>query len=143
MKNPITLWLSFLFLLVVTSYGTTKSLASPDQPDIHGMLVFGEAQVYLSHLPMFHPPHNYQIILAADLGKDAESVYLKSRKEYPAERIYTLAPLPFVLAETVEASKPFTATLYRGHFEREGVPIVSGVTARIKKSYFLKNCPLA
>jgi len=38
----------------------------PDDPDqsigIHGMLLVGETPMYLSHGPMFMPPHNYQVI---------------------------------------------------------------------------------
>ena len=29
---------------------------------IHGMLLVGETPMYLSPLPMFVPPHNYQVI---------------------------------------------------------------------------------
>jgi hypothetical protein len=40
-----------------------------DHPDpnatfgTHGMLLFGEETLYLSHLPMFMSPHNFQVIL--------------------------------------------------------------------------------
>jgi hypothetical protein len=30
---------------------------------VHGMLLFGADTLYLSHLPMFMRPHNYQVIL--------------------------------------------------------------------------------
>ncbi len=35
----------------------------------HGMLLFGEQAAYLSHLPMFGSPHNYQAIFEVTLSK--------------------------------------------------------------------------
>ena len=32
-----------------------------DPPDIHGMAVIGQKSVFLSHLPMFGSPHDYQV----------------------------------------------------------------------------------
>jgi hypothetical protein len=133
------LLLALALALGVTSYGKTEALSFPDSPDVHGMLVFGEAEIYLSHLPMFHAPHNYQLIMAAEFGKEVKSVYLQSRRKHPAERIYTLAPVPFVLPEIVKNGKRFTAALYRGHFERGGVPIASGITVEVKKVVFFEK----
>src|SRR4051812_9463415 len=40
-----------------------------DTPSIHGMVVFGgEKDTYASHLPMFHSPHDRQVILKIALN---------------------------------------------------------------------------
>jgi hypothetical protein len=139
MKKQVVLVFALALMLEATSYGKTEAPSSPDSPDVHGMLVFGEEETYLSHLPMFRAPHNYQLIMAAEFGTEVKSVYLQSRRKYPTERIYTLAPVPFVLPEIVKNGKRFTATLYRGHFERGGVPIANDITVEIKKVVFFEK----
>ena len=46
----------------------------PDDPvdttGVHGMWLVGESPVYVSHLPMFMVPHNYQVILKVTLEDD-------------------------------------------------------------------------
>ncbi|MGE0824972.1 MAG: hypothetical protein AB7P18_23005 [Candidatus Binatia bacterium] len=128
-----------VLLIFATLVRNTESLSSKDLPEVHGMLVFGTEEIYLSHLPMFHPPHDYQIILAAEFDRNTEAAYRKSRKAHPEERVYTLEPLPFVLREMVQTLRPFTATLYRGHFERGGIPIAGNVPVNIKRLLFFKR----
>lgn len=110
--------------------------------DVHGMLVVGERTVYLSHLPMFgHPHHDVQAILEARLtggGDDPQAAYAEDRRR-TGERIYTLQPERFVLRALVEPDADgeclcvFTGTVYRGHFERGGTPILRDVTVTIDR----------
>lgn len=100
-----------------------------DKPSTHGMLVFGKAStVYVSHLPMFHNPHDYQLIAHLNMPSEALKAYKKSLADHPEETIYTLVPETFVLPEMVANPKPFKADLVRGHFERGGTEIVTQVT---------------
>jgi hypothetical protein len=120
-----------LFLAVLVT-----GAATADHASTHGMLVFGKSHVFLSHLPLFHTPHDYQVLLRARLGtdaegRDAEAVYLEDRKATDTV-LYTLEPEPFVLPDQVKARKAFRATLYRGHFERGGTPIARGVRVSIE-----------
>lgn len=119
-----------LFLALVTL--ATPALADPhhhhpvstDKPSTHGMLVFGtKGKVYVSHLPMFHTPHDYQLIAELELPEAAKAVYQASLAAHPAETVYTLVPETFVLPEMVAHPRPFSATLVRGHFERGGTEI--------------------
>jgi hypothetical protein len=95
--------------------------AGEDQA-VHGMLVAGERTVFLSHLPMFGPPHDYQVILEAAFakpGSDPQADYFRDRQRTGAT-LYTIEPERFDLL-TIPAHRPmrlFTANLYRGHFER-------------------------
>jgi hypothetical protein len=93
-----------------------------DPPGVHGMLVVGEESVYLSHLPIFGSPHDYQVILEATLaksGRDPQADYFSDRKR-TGKKIYTLEPERFVLTDLATASprRSFKANIYRGHFER-------------------------
>lgn len=101
---------------------------SADHPSTHGMLVFGESTVFLSHLPLFHTPHDYQVILEARFTPD--DIYAADRKK-SGSAIYTLEPESFVLPDQVQAKKSFKATLHRGHFERGGEAIAKDITVEI------------
>jgi glyoxylase-like metal-dependent hydrolase (beta-lactamase superfamily II) len=106
-------------------------MAEMPRSSVHGMLLFGEVATFASHLPMFHSPHDYQIILEVRLPEDARRAYVADRRA-TGESVYTLAPTPFVLPSQVQSGAPFTADLYHGHFERGGKVLRSGVTVEIR-----------
>lgn len=123
--------LACLALLLVVS-----SAVRADNPSTHGMVLFGTERTYLSHLPLFKTPNDYQVILAVRFGllpngKDAQAVYLKDKGEYGAD-FYTFEPETFVLADQIAAKKAFKGTLYRGHFARGGTPIAKDVPVNIE-----------
>ncbi len=112
-----------------------------DKASVHGMLLFGANTIYLSHLPMFMSPHNYQVLLEATLtgdGVDPQELYVQDR-ETTGEKVYTLVPEKFVLSDLASegASRPrrrsFKGTIFHGHFEREGTPIVEDITVTIER----------
>src|SRR5205823_2964123 len=78
---------------------------------------------YLSHLPMFGAPHDYQGILEATFSKPGSEPltdYFNDRKR-TGTKIYTLEPERFVLTRLAAADAPmrsFKADIFRGHFER-------------------------
>jgi hypothetical protein len=93
-----------------------------DHPAVHGMLIVGEQSVYLSHLPLFGSPHDFQVLLEATFSKpgdDPQNDYFDDRKR-AREKIYTLEPEAFVLPSLAAATplRSFKANIYRGHFER-------------------------
>lgn len=114
---------------------------SVDQMAVHGMLLFGEKTVYLSHLPLFGTttPHRYQVILEVTLAKaggDPQAAYVQDRRQHPATKIYTFEPEPFVLPDLNSKDQPrrsFKGKIFRGHFEKTGVPINRDVTATVTR----------
>jgi hypothetical protein len=93
-----------------------------DDPSVHGMLIVGQETVFLSHLPIFGSPHDYQVILEATFtkqGGNPQGDYFADRKR-TGTKVYTLEPDRFVLPGLAAASplRSFTANIYRGHFER-------------------------
>ena len=112
------------------------------------MVVVGTETVFLSHLPMFMTPHNYQVILQADFG-DARQVYVKDRKAHPDSLVYTLAPEPFVLPDLFPPGPgqparlaTFRGDLFRGHFEQpdEGTDeIARGVVVTVANVVLAKK----
>ncbi|TAE29954.1 MAG: hypothetical protein EAZ92_05325 [Candidatus Kapaibacterium sp.] len=106
-----------------------------DKPSTHGMLLFGgtaDANIYASHLPMFHSPHDYQVLLRLALPESVHALYKASRQQFPNERVYTIEPEVFVLPEMMRHPRPFKVQLYRGHFERGGTKIAENVVVEIR-----------
>lgn len=113
---------------------------SGDRPTTHGMLLFGEKKVYLSHLPMFSmPAHRYQVILEATLtkaGSDPQAAYVQDRRQHQNIKVYTFEPEPFVLPDLDPKNSrrnSFKGTIFRGHFERGGDAIGSEVTVNVTR----------
>ncbi|MEU2395972.1 hypothetical protein [Streptomyces sp. NPDC007369] len=107
----------------------------------HGMAVVGEETVYLSHLAMFAmPAHAFQVLLEVTLDNDAgnaHKVYVEDRRQTGTD-LYTLDPEPFRITDLVAAAGPpaltsFNGTLYRGHFERGGTPILDPVRVEVRR----------
>jgi hypothetical protein len=104
---------------------------SSDKPSTHGMLLFGSEKIYVSHLPMFNSPHDYQIILELELSKSDKQKYISDKNKNPNYTTYTIEPERFVLPEMVNNPKSFKVNLYRGHFERGGIEILKNITVKI------------
>lgn len=65
-----------------------RHLHSVDLVAVHGMLLFGEKTVYLSHRPLFGTttPHRYQVILEVTLaqaGRDPQADFVQDRRKHP------------------------------------------------------------
>ncbi|GAA0929792.1 hypothetical protein [Virgisporangium aurantiacum] len=103
----------------------------------HGMLLFGEDPLYLSHLPMYECPHNVQFV--GEVGFDPEALdLLRADRARHGDGLYTFDPVPFPIAELerhdgVAARNAFEGTLVRGHFERGGTPIASNVRVDVHR----------
>ena len=104
---------------------------------LHGMLLFGGADaVYASHLPMFHAPHDHQIVFALRLADPVLDAQLR-RQLAEAPKVWTLVPEKFELARLSPRStnplKSFKADIVEGHFERGGATRQSGVTVLVQR----------
>jgi hypothetical protein len=113
---------------------------------VHGMLVLGgqrtatemRSPVYVSHLPMFSSPHDFQIILR--VGGEAANTYGNFVAHFGLDPIFTFQPEPFSIDE-LDPSAPggpartsFRGTLYRGHFERGGDKIATDVPFDVEQA---------
>lgn len=112
---------------------------------VHGMLVFGDSAVYLSHLPLYRAPHDWQLVLRATVTSDAGTsvpdarAALRADRAASGERVYTMEPERFPLSRLTRLDEGetfrFRGTLYRGHFERGGTPIVTGAVFEVSAVY--------
>lgn len=118
-------------------------VGTTDRPSTHGMLIMGSRTIYASHLPMFHAPHDYQIILELSFDRAATERYLTDRRSHPDYTVYTIEPETLVLPAMINQPRPFKAALYRGHFERGGTKIASDMTVKINRVVYFAKFPLA
>lgn len=103
-----------------------------DDEAVHGMVIFGKQATYVSHLPMFHSPHDYQFVAEVELPPAAKSILTHLRTGLTQE-LFTIAPLPMDLSKVVDGTiKSFPATVYKGHFEQGGQQI-GKTTLTVKK----------
>jgi hypothetical protein len=90
----------------------------------HGMVLFGGRDgLYASHLPMFHAPHDVQVVLRVHFADAQVERAVRTRLDGGTD-LWTLDPEPFALARLApRASTPLTgfmANVVEGHFEQGG-----------------------
>ncbi|RJG15412.1 hypothetical protein [Massilia cavernae] len=103
----------------------------------HGMALFGGKEaLYTSHLPMFHAPHDYQVILQVHLADRKLDAELRQRLNGKTA-LWTVDPEKFALDRLApnagEPLRQFKADLVLGHFERGGKAQYSSATVVVDK----------
>lgn len=103
----------------------------------HGMALFGGQQgLYASHLPMFHAPHDYQVILQVHVADPATDAALRRRLDGKTA-LWTIAPEKFELSRLAPANaaplRQFKADLVKGHFEQGGTTQFAAATIVVDK----------
>jgi hypothetical protein len=117
---------------------------------LHNMLVVGEQTMFLSHLPMFHAEHRFQVILEASFRKDGQGMdklYTQHRQSHPGTKMYTFSPGELFILPTLftTAAPPprqtFPGTVYHGHFERDGTEIegLTGVDVQVQRVVYARE----
>jgi len=112
---------------------------------VHGMALFGGADgLFASHLPLFRPPHDRQILLEIQAEDAALDRQLRAGLAADA-KLWTIEPERFELARLLpDAAAPlrrFRANVVQGHFERGGRTVHKDVPFRIVR--VLANRPIA
>jgi hypothetical protein len=111
-----------LLISILMAIGFTNGLHA-DPPAVHGMLLFGNDSSYVSHLPMFHSPHDYQLLAKVQISDfpraQTSQIYEQAKAE--GEKLFTLVPKAMDLTKLIDGSiQEFSGVIYQGHFERGG-----------------------
>lgn len=117
--------------------GHTNPHASMPTWGTHGMAMFGGKNgLTAAHLPMAHPPHDYQAIFTFHVADAKIDAALRQRLEAPPT-LWTIAPEKFELNRLDPASnnplKHFKADIVLGHFEQDGKTEYPDVTIVVDK----------
>jgi hypothetical protein len=113
------------------------------------MLLVGQSPSYLSHLPMFMSPHNYQIILKATLDDNANSRLRELRARHGRDTLVTVEPGVFAISNLVpvdadqQALSCFRADVVDGHFEHGGQAVASGTPIHVDGVMYFQELDLA
>lgn len=132
MKTLMSQFSSVLFLLVNL---VASQPARADVSSVHGMLLFGggASGTYVSHLPMFHAPHDYQLVMSVALDKSSPAAIAFKKLQDAGETLFTIEPKPMDLTLVMSGKKKeFQADLYQGHFERGGNNLGKTVVSVVK-----------
>lgn len=124
-------------LLATSTLALLPAHAADKTYGTHGMALFGGQEgLYASHLPMFHAPHDYQVILQIHIADKATDAALRKRLD-GKDALWTIDPEKFEMSalapEAKTPRKEFRADLVQGHFERGGSPQYKGVKVVIDK----------
>lgn len=124
----------------LTATGLSAHAQEPARMGLHGMVLFGGLEgLYASHLPMFHAPHDVQLLLrlrAADAPLDAR--LRRQLAQRPA--LWTLEPERFDLNGLERGQgRTFDAQVVDGHFERGGLPWRAGVRFEIEQTLLFRR----
>jgi hypothetical protein len=110
----------------------------------HGMLLVGEETMYLSHLPMFMLPHNFQVILEVTLSGEARGHLHDFRAHFGSHGLYTFKPEAFPITDLVSRDpgkllSSFKGDLYQGHFEKGGRNIAEGAVVHVENVVYFEE----
>jgi hypothetical protein len=130
---------------VIAGISYADAIARGDPAVSHTFVLFGTKTLYISHLPLFQPPHDYQVVMAVTL-ETALGAYLQDRTT-TGSVLYTAGPAPFVLptliAPGAASSFRVSADVYRGDLEQGGLRIASGALSAPRSIHFRRLDPTA
>lgn len=123
----------------------------------HGHLLFGQGPFYLSHLPLYAPPHNYQAIYEVEFPANASSLKEGLKQKLANGSFATFAPSsnPANRAESstdfkipqltclakASGDQVFWGEIHADHFERGGKKLgTAGLV--IKRVIYYQELPL-
>lgn len=130
-RQVFRILLAFLLLSSTTTFAQSLTTSPAEAPaekpvhwGLHGMLVFGGNDgLYASHLPMFHAPHDRQVIFRFHLSDVKNDTALRTSLANSPE-VWSIEPEEFDLdrlqTKAVETLRQFSGNVVQGHFERGG-----------------------
>lgn len=108
------------------------SLAHPtgERLGLHGMVVFGNESYFIEHIPMLHPPHDFQIVARVVIKSKTGKIL----KPDLSKEGFTLKPTEnFSLNDLLNGQlNAFQAVLFQGSFETDGRIVIGYNDIRIE-----------
>ncbi len=107
----------------------------PGYVGVHGMvLVSHSSSIYASHLPLYHKPHDIQLLYKIDT-KSIPLIQLVRDAD-----LVTIKPQPFNLQRLARGEKlTLRADVYLGHFEREGNLVYENMELNFARQLYVRE----
>jgi hypothetical protein len=105
----------------------------------HTSLLLGTNTFFMSHLPLYGAPHNFQIILRVELDA-ASTATLQADQLNSGSDLYTFFPPQFRISDLANALRSGNtfdldgSQIARGHIERGGVPIINNASITVTEA---------
>lgn len=101
----------------------------------HGMVLMSyNSNVFASHLPLYHKPHDVQLLYKLEV-KDLALMQLVRDAE-----LVTIKPEPFNLQRLMRGEKmTINADVYMGHFERDGMEVYNNIALTFDKLLYVRS----
>lgn len=131
-------FLTLTFLISSFSFAEEEKQPPPLDPayeGVHGMALMQKGStVFASHMPLYHKPHDYQILYKLEV-KDVNLLQV-----IRDNALVTVKPEPFNLEHLIRGNEfQVKADVYIGHFEREGMKVYEGITLVFDKQLFVRQ----
>lgn len=118
-----------------------KKFPAGGRSSIHGMVLFGNGSYFIEHIPMLHPPHDFQMIASVKL------INLQGKVLNPdfSKGTFTLKPTKnFSLNDFLNGDiKSFQAEIFQGSFEQDGkfLDQYGVINIEVKKFEIIRQLP--
>jgi len=97
----------------------------------HNMVLFGQAEIYASHI-VYKVPHNFQVILKLYPDKQTKEKYLADFESHPNDQFILL--LDKMDISQIESANQVSGTIFRTDDQGKKVTVVESVS--LEKSQF-------
>lgn len=107
----------------------------PSYMGVHGMVLISQSStIYASHLPLYHKPHDVQLLYKLET-KDL--ALLQTVRD---GQLTTIKPQPFNLDRLMRGDKiTIIADVYAGHFERDGMLVYKDMPLNFSKQLYVRK----
>ena len=107
----------------------------PAYMGIHGMVLFTQgSSVYASHMPLYHKPHDVQLLYKLD---NNDLAVLQTIRDGD---LITIKPKPFNLQRLMRGEKMvINVDLYAGHFERDGMLVYENIPLTFEQLLYVRT----
>ena len=133
MKTLLFLLLGYLPMVLAAQ--------TPHQHDYtgsHGMVLFAaNDSLLVSHLPLYRPPHDYQLVYEVTLP---DSIKQKVLAMLQQSKMLTVLPADFDLRQLINGNQfTVSADIYQGHFERGGEQWLTDLQLTFKQQLYKRR----
>ena len=117
-----------------------ETLHQHDYTGSHGMVLFAaNDSLLVSHLPLYRPPHDYQLVYQVLLDTVTHNMVLAELNKH---HLLTVLPADFDLRLMLDAiTFTVTADFYQGHFERGGERWLTDVPLTFHRQLYQRRLP--
>lgn len=130
-----------LFMIPIFALVANAEEHSHEHHAKHNMVLYGDSQLYLSHL-VYKVPHNYQVILAVKLHPDGKVGYEISKALHPeAQHIFQLDEIDISKINTEKMN--LTGTLSRLDAEGKKTVLATEIPITEYSVVYFNELPLS